>query len=129
VPTSHVTASYERTRESVLVQVVPPTIRRHDSTQLFKSLSVTRPRVHSLFTTPRELLASLTMVPRPKRSIPFVKTDDALNPLERSPRRPRGALGHFVSQRRSIQSVRRVGVRVERAGVKDISFVSGASAD
>jgi hypothetical protein len=129
VSTGHVVASFKATRESMLVQEISTARRRDDRTQRFKSFSVARPRGHGLRATPGEFLASFTVMSRPERSIPFIETDDPLDPLEGSPRRPRRPLCHFVAQRGSVQRVRRFGVSVERAGVKSVSFSGRASAN
>jgi hypothetical protein len=86
--TGYVISTVEGTREAVFVQHVSLTARNGNDAEGLKAAEIARPGTHRLVTSPRQLLASVPVVPRPQSSVPFVEPVDSLNTFEGAPRRP-----------------------------------------
>ena len=68
------------------------------------------------------------MVSSPQRAIALVDTQHVFDAVKGSPRRPRGALGQFMAQRRAIERVGRGRVGKQRAAVEHTARTLGSRA-
>jgi hypothetical protein len=120
VSSGHVVSTFERAGETVLVQYVALTAGYGYDTERFKAGEVARPGAHRLVASPRELLASVAVVSRPQRPVPFVESDDSLNTFKGTPRRPRRTRRQFMTQRCTIERVGGTGVSEEGTRVENV---------
>jgi hypothetical protein len=125
MPSGNVVSTVEGTGESVLVQHVALATSNRNNAEGLEAREVIQPRAHCLVASPREFLASITMVSRPQRSVPFVEADHSLNTFKRSPSRPRRTRRYFVTQGCSIERVGGARVSEEGARVENVRVTLG----